>query len=272
VRGIAQSFPQGQHKIIVFRYPNVDFQYFIIVIRYSMQLKPRNTPLLVHSLRAIFGLLRWFFAIGLVAAPISLISLPTLGHNIWHDVVEVQFVPSSADYAPERDGHHPAGIEIQRLTAKLDLTDADAAGPALVRTVRWTLFLTIFCSSLLSLIMCELLWRLCRNAEKQEFFTEENLKLVRSLGSVIVGLVLLVGAIRTWNSWWITRQIEQHLTFGSLKLPIRGPMGPIARFWDTIFRHLNLDWSFLIIGLLVLALAEVFRQGLALKREADLTV
>ena len=116
-------------------------------------------------------------------------------------------------------------------------------------------------------VLFELLRRLFRNVGRGESFTPQSVRLVQSIGvSLIVFWLLSSFAV----SWFYAAYdfISQHTQIAVSGTPVKlPPAGPHGWFGEI---HI-FDWVF-FSGLLILALAEVFRQGLALKRDNELTV
>lgn len=83
-------------------------------------------------------------------------------------------------------------------------------------------------------------------------FTEINVKRIRTIGVLLI-LIHIADTIHiSLNDWWIGHQ-ELYQGMGT-------------------FSTLYIDWSGLFSGLILLLLAEVFRHGLRLQEEQDLTV
>jgi hypothetical protein len=111
-------------------------------------------------------------------------------------------------------------------------------------------------------VLFDLLRRLFRNVERGDSFTEPNIRLVQIVGVSLMVFALASGALDFWASREIARYFVEHVTVPGGTLHVAPPEARAG---------LTLDSAF-FAGLLVLALAEVFRQGLALKRENELTV
>jgi hypothetical protein len=140
------------------------------------------------------------------------------------------------------------------LLINLRTTDA-----VLSKAIRYTVLPGYVTILVLSWIMLGQLRDLCARAEKGEIFTERNLNSIRNLGAVLIAGVI----VECGFSLCAKLYLSQHL-------PALSMAGSNLQ--------LRLDWSLssyvfdLIPGLLVLLVAEAFRQGLALKKENDLTV
>ncbi len=114
----------------------------------------------------------------------------------------------------------------------------------------------------------ELLRRLFRNVRRGDSSTPQSLRLVQSIGGSLIVFWLVSGLAENWFVYAAYDFFSQHTQIAVSGAPVRLPPAGDHRWFGGIRVF---DWVFLS-GLLVLALAEVFRQGLALKREHDLTV
>lgn len=116
----------------------------------------------------------------------------------------------------------------------------------------------------------DLLRRLFGAVGRGESFTPQSVRLVQIVGGTLIVFSVISTVVKSWFGGVIFTFLMQHTAITVSQAPVRLPQvgthplvsGHWLPFGDSIF------WS----GLLVLALAEVFRQGLALKREHDLTV
>jgi hypothetical protein len=118
-------------------------------------------------------------------------------------------------------------------------------------------------------VLFDLLRRLFRNVGRGESFTRQNVNLVQIVGVSLLVFSLVSAFAEDWFVHALYAYVAQHsvvtISGTALHLPpahgMRLPGGGFP-FGTPIF----------FSGLLVLALSEVFRQGLALKNENDLTV
>lgn len=109
-------------------------------------------------------------------------------------------------------------------------------------------------------LLFELFRRLFAQVERGNCFTEKTIRLVQIVGGVLILFTLADGAINSWISSGLVSYLQSHTpTGGSSAVSVSG-----ATF--------SFGGGSLLPGLLVLALSEVFRQGLALQRENDLTI
>ena len=232
-------------------------------------------PKLASELRKLFGFFRWLNLALLVLSPLVLVTTPRSGSNSgWRDVTHVYFDPRSAPAHISTASGQPAGLSLSTLAGEVRLHDAEAAGPELTRLARWTRLarqLTLFG---LGFLLSHYLWRLCREVERGHVFTESNLALIKRFGASLMVADVVVSGVHTWCQYRIGGYVERHLNFGSLKaLATVEETGGLPSLLVRHFRHIYQDGGDLFItGLLVLLLAQVFRQGLALQRDSELTV
>jgi hypothetical protein len=116
-------------------------------------------------------------------------------------------------------------------------------------------------------VMFELLRRLFRNVERGESFTRQTVLLVQ-----FVGLSLLAfSVVSAFGEIWLWHAAYGYAA-GHATLTIQGQQLHLPPMSGVPFPHSQGGSPIFFSGLLVLALSEVFRQGLALKSEHDLTV
>jgi hypothetical protein len=113
------------------------------------------------------------------------------------------------------------------------------------------------------------MWRLCRNVENGEIFSMGNLQLVRRLGWLLIADAVAGFAVQLWTARYVASYINANLSFRGLQVASPNSADFLSSMAPT---SADLAISQIIYGLLVLCLTEVFRQGVKLKQEADLTV
>jgi Protein of unknown function (DUF2975). len=117
-------------------------------------------------------------------------------------------------------------------------------------------------------VLFDLLRRLFRNVVRGDSFTRNTLRLVQVIGLALVVFSFVSAAAEGWFTFALTDYLTHHAsaTLAGSPVPISGQTFSFNSDGDGVFNSLFLT------GLLVLALSEVFRQGLVLKNENDLTV
>lgn len=157
------------------------------------------------------------------------------------------------------------------LRGKLQLNVLSDDAP-LVSAARWSLLPAIMAGLIFSWLIFGALRDVCANIERGDVFSEKNLRLVRSIGLMLIVYSIAGGLISVWASHIMGGYLSEHVALTGL--------GGVIRFpnygWAVDF-SLPAGFSYaggggLVTGCLVLVVSEAFRQGLALKTENDLTV
>lgn len=118
----------------------------------------------------------------------------------------------------------------------------------------------------------ELLRRLFRNVGHGKSFTRQSVALVQWIGGALI-LYSFVSALAVgWLAHAYIGYVVQHAVITISGTPVRFPTFRDVTVPGIFFRRFPFGAPEFFSGLLVLALSEVFRQGLALKNENDLTV
>ena len=120
------------------------------------------------------------------------------------------------------------------------------------------------------IVVFELLRRLFRNVGRGESFTQPTLRLVQILGVSLIVYSLVSAFAEVWFVHAMYAYLVQNAQIAISGSPVHLPQSHNARI--SIGNDFPFGTPIFFSGLLVLALSEVFRQGLALKRENDLTV
>jgi uncharacterized membrane protein YphA (DoxX/SURF4 family) len=118
-------------------------------------------------------------------------------------------------------------------------------------------------------VLFDLMRRLFRNVGHGESFTPQSVGLVQIIGGVLIALAIVSAIGENLFAHALYGYLVQHTDIAVSGTPLRLPQPTQAVRFD---HWLPLGRTTFWCGLLVLALAEVFRQGLALQRDADLTV
>ena len=131
---------------------------------------------------------------------------------------------------------------------------ADAARA--LEYVRWPFILGILCTGATSVVILDLFRRMLGSVAKREVFTAENIRNVNRLGLLFIGASI---AKLLLTGWLVTRFVA------FVALSQMHGSAALKSFFEG-------DGSGIGIGLMIIVLAEVFRQGLALKEENQLTI
>lgn len=232
------------------------------------------SPLLITELRSLFGLIRGLMIFWLIATPVLFFSSWRSAHHWTAGFGTIEFSPAPIKMRadPSPNAKVVEGIKLRTLSSELVVAD-QAEGTKLIEATRVPVFVARIARTLILFAIAHLLWRLCQSMERGEVFSPKNSALVRWLGLALTLRPVVVLIVETWKNACIARYVENHVTFEVLR-PIVTSSG--LGWWERTLENLmnfgSFDFSLFVTGLLVLAFAEVFRRGLILKQEADLTV
>jgi hypothetical protein len=124
----------------------------------------------------------------------------------------------------------------------------------------------ILISAIFFVVLFDLLRRLFRNVSRGDSFTRQSVYFVQLVGASLIVYSFVSAYAEGWFAVAMYTYLSQHAVLtvsgASLHLPAPDVTGGGFRFGGSAF----------FTGLLVLAISEVFRQGLTLKSEHDLTV
>jgi hypothetical protein len=228
------------------------------------------------NLRALFGFLR-LMTIVMAAIWFLTLTFSTWIQNRYVDepklIVHVGEVslptePNSVGLQSNSAKPGALGLGSVRGTLYMDLCSKDAE---LVSALRWTMIPTMAVCVAFFLVLFGSLRSVCANIERGEVFSENNLRLVRRVGGILIAYGLAGFVLQFWASRVMGGYLNQHVVLTGLKtrLPIPGGAG---LFHFSIPAEIFSFPSSLMTGFLVLVVSEAFRQGLRLKTENDLTV
>ena len=167
----------------------------------------------------------------------------------------------------ESDHAKPGAVALSSLRAGLQL-DLASNDPALTSAVRRLLVPSVVIFTTISWLLFTALLRVCANIERGEVFTEQNFRMVRGIGVILMVSSLINALHGIWTAYVIGGYFNAHVTLtGMLSgFHVAGGSTHLSPGWWMA------RWDGLVIGCLVLVVAEAFRQGLKLKTENDLTV
>lgn len=219
-------------------------------------------------------LFRWFFTALVALAALAAISI------LLAILVDPK-LPSGTHFGPKTIelGGQPGSVELSPVESDFDFTFTALRGGVtvfvtkaggLIEVVKHRGLPVVLLNTVFLLTLFELLRRLFRNVGRGESFTLGSVRLVQFVGFTLLAWSILSAFAENWFMHGAYAYLAEHATVTvsgtSLHLPTAGVMHfPHAGgfpFGSPVF----------FSGLLVLALSEVFRQGLVIKSEHDLTV
>lgn len=131
---------------------------------------------------------------------------------------------------------------------------ADAT--AILAPIKWPFILSFVCTGSATIAILELLRRMFRKIATGEVFTRTSIRYAQAIGFLFIASSLLKGMTAGWLKHAMAVVVMKHLVTGAVVL-------------DSSAKG---DSSGFVTGLVILALTEVFRQGLILKEESALTI
>ena len=222
-----------------------------------------STAWLPKFLRWIFTFFVVVMALGAVAIVAVMAIDPTLPANAGFGTINVEFAGQ-----PGTIRFQSATFPAIMVNGGLKLTVDNAAG--LFDLVKHYGLPVALISVLFCLVLFELLRRLFRNVVRGESFTRETVRLVQILGVSLLAYSVVSALAAGWFQYEVYSFLTKHATIWISGTPTRLPYSDAFSFSSGSGSPVGSPVFF--SGLLVLALSEVFRQGLVLKRENDLTV
>jgi hypothetical protein len=148
------------------------------------------------------------------------------------------------------------GVVIDALEGSFTFPNSANASEILA-PVKWPCICNILSTGVITIAILELLGRMFRKVEEGEIFTKRSIRHAQMIGFLFLASSLCKGGMAGWLKSAMGAVVLQHVPTGTIYLntSANGDFGPG-----------------LVTGLVILALAEVFRQGLVLKEENALTI
>lgn len=234
----------------------------------------KSSPLLIRELRSLFGFIRGLMIFWLVVLPVFFIGNWHYGTHWSAGFGEMVFNPASVTLRTDSTPNAKIveGVKLRELSGALAVANKEE-GAKLMTATRVPVFVARLARALTLFAIAHLLWRLCQAVERGEVFSQGNSRLVRWLGFALVARPIVSLFTETWQHASVAHYVENHVWFEGVRpIVTSSGLGWWERAVENTLYHGDFDFSLFVTGLLVLVLAEVFRRGLALKQEADLTV
>jgi hypothetical protein len=223
-------------------------------------LLPRIFQWVFLILAVLFAIAAWFVAVAMLISP----SLPAGFH----------LGPAEVDLAGQ-----PATFVLRATSAESDflatgfqgnLSLAVEKANGLVELLKRYGLPVILLNMLFLTALFELLRRLFRNVGRGESFTRDTIRLVQGVGGLLILFSFISAFAEGLLSYNLFTYLMQHAVITVSGTPVHFPAPQYEMFPRD--NGLLLGSPLFFSGLLVLALSEVFRQGLALKDEHALTI
>jgi hypothetical protein len=201
--------------------------------------------------------------LGAIAVCVVMVIDPTLPPGAHYGLTTTNFLgqPGSIDY---RD----SAFALTAFRGVLAISIQNAGG--LIEILKHYGLPLILLRLVFFIVVFELLRRLFRNVGRGQSFTQPTLRLVQTLGASLLVYSLISACAEGWFFHAMYTYLVQNAQVTISGSPVHLPQSQNVQI--TIGNDFPFGTPIFFSGLLVLALSEVFRQGLALKRENDLTV
>jgi len=219
--------------------------------------------------RVVFAVLAILAALTAVCIVAAMLIDPELPPGARFGPANGKFMgqPASIALEPGTTGQAEPTLDLRAFGGNVAMTvDRPAGAVELFKTFGLPVLLiyAVFCAALF-----EVLRRLFRNVGRGESFTARSVRLVQIVGGTLIVYSLVSAVAESWFAYAMYGYLAEHTEILISGTPAQLP--PAERPpWSGYESPLRSAEFF--GGLLVLALAEVFRQGLALQRDNDLTV
>lgn len=165
----------------------------------------------------------------------------------------------------------PGALHLLALHGSLQV-DLASNDRALVSAVLWSLVPSMLAMIAYAYLLFTALRDVCANLARGDVFNEENLRLVRRIGLLLIAYGVLGALLESWASVVLSGYFGPHVTLTGLGSALSFPGGGASLDFFRFAPGLMSSFGRLLVGVLVLVVAEAFRQGLLLKAENDLTV
>lgn len=220
-------------------------------------------------------LFRWVFTVLAVLTALAAVGLiavilvdPTLPPDARFGPVHGTLMGQSATLVlqPGASGQGEPALSARAFNGNVTMT-VDKASGAIELLKKFGLPLLLIYAAFFAALF-ELLRRLFRNVGRGDSFTPQSVRLVQIVGGALIVFSLISAVGESWFAHAMYAYLTEHT-----QIAISGTSVLLPPAENTqLVAHLPFGSPVFLSGLLVLALAEVFRQGLALQRESDLTV
>ena len=225
----------------------------------------RFLPKLFRWVFTVLAILTALAAVGLIAV---ILVDPTLPPHARFGPVHGKLMGQPATLALQPDARGPGepALSARAFNGNVTMTVDEPSG-AIELLKRYGLPLLLSYAVFFAALF-ELLRRLFRNVGRGDSFTPQSVRLVQIVGGALVVFSLISAVGESWFAHAMYAYLTEHTQIAISGTSVRLPPADNTR----LIARLPFGSPVFLSGLLVLALAEVFRQGLALQRESDLTV
>jgi hypothetical protein len=244
----------------------IDKQYISFINKYGGAAMSRFLP---GFFRVAFAVLAIFATVMTVLIVVVMLVDPELppGAHFGPGHGNVLGQPASFGLGPIAEGQAESALYLRAFNDNVSLTINQPAGAVELLKAHGLPVLLMY--GIFFAALFELLRRLFRNVGSGQSFTTQSVRLVQIVGGSLIVFSLVTAIAESWFAYAMYGYLAQHAQVAISGTPVQLPP---AQRPPLLGNGFPLHRPALFAGLLVLALAEVFRQGLALQRDNDLTV
>ena len=230
----------------------------------------KSTAFLPKAFRWLFTILEVLAGLAAVGVVIAILVDPTLPPGAHFGPIHGDVLGQAAEFAlqPQGTGQGEPALQANLFNGTVAMTVKEPGG--LIALAKQYGFPLLLIYVLFAAAVLDCLRRLFRNVGRGESFSPQSVRLVQIVGGSLVVFAVIATIGESLFAHAAFSYLMQHTDIAVGGTPVRLPhVDPNhVRVGNWLPFGRGTFWS----GLLVLALAEVFRQGLALKRDNDLTV
>ena len=222
-----------------------------------------NTAWLPKLLRWIFTFFVVVMTLGAIAVCVVIVINPSLPPGTHFGPMKVDFLGQPGSIAFKDSAF---ALSAFRGVFAVSIQNADG----LIEMLKHYGLPLILLRIVFFIVVFELLRRLFRNVGRGESFTLPTLRLVQILGVSLLVYSIVSAIADAWFAHAMYAYLVQNAQIAVSGSPLHLPVSHNVQI--TMGNDFPFGTPIFFSGLLVLALSEVFRQGLALRSENDLTV
>ena len=229
-----------------------------------------KSAVLSKMFRWVFTGLEILAGISAVGIIIFMLVNPSLPSSFHFGPIHTQVLGHEAEFSLQAapDGQNTPVFRATALDGNITTTVKEVPG-IITLLKRYGLPLWLAYALFLAALF-DLLRRLFDNVGRGQSFTLQSVRLVQIVGLALIAFAFVSTIAENWFAYSIYSYLLQHSEITVSGTPLRLP--EISAYPVEPGHWLPLERETFWCGLLVLALAEVFRQGLALRQENELTI
>ena len=226
-----------------------------------------SVAVLPNLFRWVFTILEALAALCAVAVLIAILIDPSLPAGTHFGPLPVDFGGQPGTVAL-RAANGDSDFTVTALKGSIVLFVSQAGG--LIEVAKHYGLPLVLIGAIFFVVLFDLLRRLFRNVGHGDSFTRQSVYLVQIIGVSLILYSVVSAFAEAWFFHALLAYLAEHavLTISGNQLHLPAPQG--MTLWHG--HGFPFGSPLFFSGLLILALSEVFRQGLALKNEHDLTV